>query len=54
MKTMAMLAFAALFSSAGHAAESKPWRSNVAASRAEALKAGKPCVLFLNVDASAL
>ena len=30
------------------------WRSDVAAVRAEALKAGKPCVLLINIDASAL
>ena len=34
--------------------EASVWRSDVAAVRAEALKAGKPCVLLININASAL
>lgn len=31
-----------------------PWKDDLQATRDAALKAGKPCVLILNVDSSAL
>jgi hypothetical protein len=31
-----------------------PWRTDVVAARRAALRQGKPCVLILNVDSSAL
>ena len=44
----------ALFSALLLSQEISVWRSDVAAVRAEALKAGRPCVLLINIDASAL
>ena len=34
--------------------EAPAWRSDIAAVRAEALTSGKPCVLLININASAL
>jgi hypothetical protein len=34
--------------------DAPPWSEDVPAARAQALKEGRPCVLILHVDASAL
>lgn len=31
-----------------------PWRTDLAAARAEAVKSGSPCVVILNIDSHAL
>jgi hypothetical protein len=36
------------------ASPSPPWRTDVRAARREALREGRPCVLLLNIESSAL
>ena len=51
---MRMLSCMLVLAGAVLAGEDSPWRTDVQEARAEALKAGKPIVLLVNVDSDAL